>query len=83
MDQNATVGSDVPVMRERIEDGARIVADLGPGVTDTDVDVVEDVAIVVVDDGQHRGQFEIDLPEVGTADTFIKNGVLTIEVTEQ
>ena len=83
MDQNATVGSDVPVQRERIEDGARIVADLGPGVADASVDIVEDVAIVVVEDGTHRGQFEIDLPAAGTADTFISNGVLTIEVTDQ
>lgn len=82
MDQNATVGSDLPMQREQIEDGARIVADLGPGVSDASVDVLEDVAIVVIEDGPQRRQFEIDIPDAGAADTFISNGVLTIEVNE-
>ncbi len=83
MDPNAEVQSDVPVWRYQSESGTRIVADLGPSVTDATVDVLEDVAIVVFDHPTGQSQFEIDLPETGVSDTFITNGVLTIEVADQ
>ncbi|MDZ7850448.1 MAG: hypothetical protein U5K70_06445 [Halodesulfurarchaeum sp.] len=82
MDTNATRMSDVPVFRERTESGMRIVADLGAGARDATVDVLEDVAIVVLENGERTSQFEMDLPESGVANTFITNGVLTIEVNE-
>ncbi|MFB6085570.1 MAG: hypothetical protein ABEJ84_01975 [Halodesulfurarchaeum sp.] len=82
MHTNAKRLSEVPVRREAAETGMRIVADLGPGAEDATVDVLEDVAIVVIESGEGVSQFEIDLPESGGADTFITNGVLTIEVTE-
>jgi len=82
MQTDASVGSGVPVQREEIDGGTRIVADLGPGVKDASVEVLDDVALVVIEDGPTHSQFELDLPEDGSADTFITNGVLTIEVIE-
>lgn len=79
---NAKRLSDVPVSREATETGARIVADLGPEADEATVDVLDDVAIVVLETETGVSQFEIDLPESGVADTFITNGVLTIEVNE-
>ncbi|MFW5900640.1 MAG: DUF7127 family protein [Halodesulfurarchaeum sp.] len=83
MEPNAETLSDVPVRREQFEWGSQIVADLGPGVDDASVDVLDDVALVVVEHDSRQSQFEIELPETGTADTFITNGVLTIEVRTQ
>ncbi|WP_070364510.1 DUF7127 family protein [Halodesulfurarchaeum formicicum] len=83
MERNAQVRSDVPVRRYQTDSGARIVADLGASVADASVEVLGDVALVVVErtDGEDR-QFEIDLPTGSLADTFIRNGILTIEVNE-
>lgn len=53
-----------------------IVADFGA--SDVSVDVLDDVAIVVVE-GDENYQTELELPE-GEAQAFINNGVLTIEV---
>lgn len=83
MEPNAETLSDVPVQREQFEWGSQIVADLGPWVSDASVDVLDDVALVVVEHNGGQSQFEIELPETGTADTFITNGVLTIEVRTQ
>ena len=83
MDYQASVQSDVPVRRYRTESGARIVADLGPGVDGASVDVLEDVAIVVLGNDPNAPQFELELPEAAVSDTFITNGVLTIEVIEE
>nr|WP_254863180.1 Hsp20/alpha crystallin family protein [Halovivax gelatinilyticus] len=59
-------------------DGESVVAvDLSGLSDDPAVDVVDGTAIVVFDDRQ----FEIDLPDgANDAHTFIKNGVLSIEV---
>ena len=55
-----------------------LVADLG--VTgDASVDVLDDVAIVVVEDAEDARQIELELPE-GEAEAFITNGVLSINV---
>ncbi len=83
MNTNAEILSDVPVQREQFEDGVRIVADLGPGVREATVDVLDETAIVVVGRGPTASQFEIELPGTGESDTFITNGVLTIEVTNE
>lgn len=53
--------------------------DFGGDANEAAVDVVEETIIVVLDDEQ----FELDLPEQASdAHTFMKNGVLTIELEE-
>ena len=59
------------------DDEGVLVVDLGTSVTDASVDVVGDTAMVVVDGVQH--DFEIPAA-ADDAHTFIKNGVLTIEL---
>lgn len=54
-----------------------VAADLGRD--DATVDVVGDTAIVAFDDGE---QIDLALPDGGQVDAFIRNGVLTIEVSE-
>ncbi|WP_440005450.1 DUF7127 family protein [Halomicrococcus sp. SG-WS-1] len=58
------------------DDEQVIVADFGTA--EVSVDVLDDVAIVVVE-GEENYQTELELPE-GEAQAFINNGVLTIEV---
>ncbi|AGB16367.1 hypothetical protein Halru_1768 [Halovivax ruber XH-70] len=59
------------------DDSSVVVADLADASAEPAVDVVDGTAIVVLDGRQH----EIDLPQEGTvADTFMKNGVLSIEL---
>ena len=79
MSPDAATRSELPVYREETEAGRRIVADLGPAVASAAVDVVDGTAIVVIEDAQH----EFELPAGAVSDTFITNGVLTIEVTDQ
>lgn len=68
-----------PLIR-RVETGDhdRVVIDLGAGADGVSTDVVDDTVIVVGSDDE---QYEFDLPSA-EARTFIKNGVLTIEVSE-
>lgn len=66
-------GREPIVRRYEDEDELVVVADVGP--VQGSVDVVDDTAIIVVDDDQ----FEVDLP-AGEARAFMKNGVVTIEV---
>ncbi|SIR21359.1 hypothetical protein SAMN05421858_1851 [Haladaptatus litoreus] len=61
--------------RYSYDDGDVVVADFGTA--DVSVDVLEDVAIVVVEDGDDEFQTEIDLP-TGGAEVLINNGILTI-----
>jgi len=69
---------DVLTRRYDYGDEEVLVADLG--VTgDASVDVLDDVAIVVVEDAEDTRQIELELPE-GEAEAFITNGVLSIEV---
>ena len=79
MASDAATRSELPVYREETDAGTRIVADLGPAVTEAAIDVVDGTAIVVIDDAQ----YEFELPDGAVSDTFITNGVLSIEVTEQ
>lgn len=83
MEPNAQIRSDVPVRQYQYGTETEIVADLGPLATDGSVEVLGDLALVVVPGPSGEQQFEIDLPEGAVADTFITNGVLTIEVNEQ
>lgn len=82
MPDQAQVRSDVPVRRYEYEDDTMIVADLGAVAEDVSVEVLEDVAIVVIAHPEGDAQFEIELPEQGVSNTFITNGVLTFEVNE-
>lgn len=68
------LADDVGLRRYEYEDETMLAADLGPK-TDASVDVLEDAVIVVVDGEQY------DLSVSGDAQAFIRNGVLTIEVS--
>ncbi|WP_266077897.1 DUF7127 family protein [Haladaptatus caseinilyticus] len=63
--------------RYSYDDGEVIAADFGTA--DVSVDVLDDVAIVVVAHDGEQTQSEVELP-AGEAQAFINNGVLTIEV---
>lgn len=66
--------------RYEYDDATVMAVDFGTEAGDASVDVVDNTVIVVLDDDQ----YEIDLPEsVGNAHTFIKNGVLTVELEEE
>ncbi|PSQ16727.1 hypothetical protein BRD00_09885 [Halobacteriales archaeon QS_8_69_26] len=49
------------------------------GRSDATVDVVDDTAIVAFEDGD---QIDLSVPSGAEVDAFIRNGILTIEVTE-
>ncbi len=66
---------DATVDRRSYDDHVEIVADFGPDGEAT-VDIVDGTAIVVSGDDQY------DLPVEGEAEAFMRNGVLTIEVSE-
>lgn len=57
-------------------DATTYVVDLGDD--DGAVDVVGDTAIVVVGDEE----YDVDVPDGAEVQAFIKNGVLTIEVSD-
>lgn len=75
--------TEVPVRRYEYDDGTAIVADLGPAVEEAAIETLEDRVLVVVEHSGQDGQFEIEVPASRVADTFIANGVLTIEVKDQ
>jgi len=66
--------SGVAATQRTYADRSELVADFGPA-TDATVDVVGETVIVVAGDEQ----YEIDVE--GEAQAFIRNGVLTIEVS--
>ena len=66
----------IEVTRRDRGDHHELIADFGPS-TDISVDVVDDTVIVVAEEETY------DLEVDGSAQAFIKNGVLTIEVTEE
>ncbi|ACV48200.1 MULTISPECIES: DUF7127 family protein [Halomicrobium] len=74
-DQQQLVG-DAPLRRYEYDDAVVLAADIGV-TDDATVDVVDDTAIVVVGDEQ----YDFDLP-AGDARAFIRNGVLTVEMSE-
>ena len=72
--------TSTPLVRT-VQDGSAsaIVVDLVDHGESVSVDVVDGTAIVVMDDDQ----YEIELPADATdAHTFIRNGVLTIELED-
>lgn len=71
--------SDQLARKYEYDDGSVIAIDLGTTVPEPSVDVVDDTVIIVSDDEQ----YELNLPiEQTDAHTFIKNGVLTIELED-
>ena len=77
------IESEGPVSRMEYDDGSAVfAADVGVG-REASVDVVGDTVIIVTDDDE---QYEFELPVSGddgeSAQAFMKNGVLTIEVRE-
>ncbi len=68
---------DGQVARQYEYDDSTVVAvDFGAG-TEAAVDLIDDTVIVVVDDDQ----YEFELPaDADDAHTFMKNGVLTVEM---
>lgn len=73
-EQQQLVG-DAPLRRYDYDDEVVLAADLGT-VGEATVEVVDGTAIVVVDDEQH--DFEVPADD---ARAFIRNGVLTVEMT--
>jgi len=71
---------DVFARHYQYDEEAVLAVDLGVD-GEASVDVLDDVAIVVVDDDEDPEQFELELPDSG-AEVFITNGVLTIEVEQ-
>ena len=60
-----------------------LAVDFGTEHADATVDVVDDTIIVVVDDADQSDdeQYELELPDgADDAHTFMKNGVLTVEM---
>lgn len=71
--------SDQLARKYEYDDGSVIAIDLGTTVPEPSVDVVDGTVIIVSDDEQ----YEFDLPvEQTDANTFMKNGVLTIELED-
>lgn len=66
----------IEVGRREYGDHHELIADFGPN-ADITVDVVGDTVIVVAEEETY------DLEVDDSAQAFIKNGVLTIEVTEE
>lgn len=63
--------------RYEYDDDTVLVVDFGTDVADASVDVVDETVIVVVGEEQ----YEFELPDgASDAHTFIKNGVLTVEL---
>ncbi|MCU4740233.1 Hsp20/alpha crystallin family protein [Halobacteria archaeon AArc-m2/3/4] len=68
------------VRQYEYDDESVLAVDFGPQDADASVDVVDDTVIVVVGDEQQ----EFDLPEnTASAQAFMQNGVLTIELEEE
>ncbi|ELY64441.1 DUF7127 family protein [Natrinema versiforme] len=66
--------------RYEYEDSTVMAVDFGTEEADASVDVVDGTVIVVLADDQ----YEIELPETAeNAHTFMKNGVLTVELEEE
>lgn len=71
---------DRMVRRYQYDDRTVVAADIGVNSSDVTIDIVDDTAIVV--DDESGQQAEIELPNGGGAEAFIKNGVLSIEVRQ-
>ncbi len=61
------------------DDETVVAVDFGATETDTAVDLLDDTVIVVVDGEQYEFELPVDADD---AHTFMKNGVLTIEMED-
>ena len=77
MNSERQLFDETPLRRFEYEDNVVFAADVGPS-DDASVDVVDGTVIVVTGDEQ----FEQDLPADVDARAFIRNGVLTIELSD-
>ncbi|QCC52051.1 DUF7127 family protein [Halapricum salinum] len=75
MTETQQLGGDVPVRQYEYEESLVLAADLG--VTEASAEIVGDTVIVVAGDEQ----YDLTVPEGEDARAFIKNGVLTVEVS--
>jgi HSP20 family molecular chaperone IbpA len=78
--QHVTDGQDCFTRRYEYDENTVIAADLGVGAADANVDVVDGTAIVIIETEGCERQEEFDLPDEN-AQVFIRNGILTIEVS--
>lgn len=76
MTETQQLGGDVPVRRYEYDDSVVLAADLG--VTEASAEIVGDTVIVVAGDEQ----YDLTVPEGDDARAFIKNGVLSVEVSQ-
>ncbi|HET7324477.1 MAG TPA: hypothetical protein VFJ06_09105 [Halococcus sp.] len=67
---------DDAVRRYEYDDRVVYAADIGP--SDAAVDIVDNTVMLV----RGEEQAEFDVPESGTAEATINNGVLTVEVAQ-
>ena len=79
--EHATEREDLFARNYQYGDEEVFVADLGASGGDVSVDLLEETAIVVYEDGDDSRQVELELPD-GEAEAFITNGVLTITVNQ-
>jgi hypothetical protein len=75
MTETQQLGEGVPVRQYEYEGSLVLAADLG--VTEASAEIVGDTVIVVAGDEQ----YDLSVPEGEGARAFIKNGVLTVEVS--
>lgn len=69
---------EAPVRRYQYDEESVVVADIGVPDAAVTVDVVDETAIVVVEDGGGSVEREIELPPGATTAT-VNNGVVTVE----
>lgn len=75
-----TRADDRLLRRYEYDDALVVAADLGLPDDAVAVDFLDGTAIVVVEEDGREAQYEVELPE-GDAQAFMKNGVLSIEVS--
>lgn len=79
LDKRSSVDDEDPLVRQVDTDGInRYVIDFGAAADGVSADVVDETVIVVMSDDE---QYEFNVPST-EARTFMKNGVLTIEIDE-
>lgn len=78
--QHVSDGQDRLIRRYDYDDDTVIAVDLGANASDASVDIADGTAIVVIETTEGTRQEEFDLPHE-RARAFIRNGVLSIEVS--
>ncbi|MCH7659624.1 MAG: Hsp20/alpha crystallin family protein [Euryarchaeota archaeon] len=78
--QHVSDGQDRFVRRYEYDEDTVIAVDLGVETADASVDIIDGTAIVVIETPEGERQEEFDLPD-DDARAFMRNGILTIEVS--